>query len=80
MQVRGTRPRAAAVLACYHQRLLAAVAFAGTGLITGGRDRARRNIITQPTGALGSRGARRTFFGAASLTDMGAISSPRSPP
>jgi hypothetical protein len=52
VQVRGARPRAVPVLARYHQRLLAAAAFAGTGLITGGRDPARRNITTQLTGAL----------------------------
>ena len=52
VQVRGARPRAVPVLARYHQPLLAAAAFAGTGLITGGRDPARRNITTQLTGAL----------------------------
>jgi len=52
VHVRGARPRAVPVLACYHGRLLAAAAFAGTGLITGGRDPARRNITTQLTAAL----------------------------
>ena len=36
MQVRGARPRAVPVLARYHEPLLAAAAFAGTGLVTGG--------------------------------------------
>ena len=52
VHVRGARPRAVPVLACYHGRLLAAAAFAGTGLIIGGRDPARRNITTQLTAAL----------------------------
>ena len=34
------------VLARYHELLLAAAAFAGTGLVTGGRDPARRNVTT----------------------------------
>ena len=42
--VRGARPRAVPVLARYHARLLAAARFAGTGLICGGADPARRNI------------------------------------
>jgi integrase len=52
VEVGGKRPRAVPVLARYQQRLLAAAAFAGTGLITGGRDPARRNITTALTGAL----------------------------
>jgi len=52
VQVRGARPRAVPVLARYHARLLAAAAFAGTGLITGGRDPGRRNITTQLASAL----------------------------
>ena len=44
--VRGVRPRAVPVLSRYHTRLLAAAAFAGTGLICGGRDPARRNVTT----------------------------------
>ena len=44
--VRGARPRAVPVLARYHGRLLAAAAFAGTGLICGGTDPGRRNITT----------------------------------
>ncbi|HTT55021.1 MAG TPA: hypothetical protein VMH35_26845 [Streptosporangiaceae bacterium] len=50
--VRGTRPRAVPVLARYHGRLLAAAASAGTGLICGGTDPARRNITTPLTRSL----------------------------
>jgi integrase len=42
----GRRPRAVPVLARYHQRLLAAAAFSGSALITGGSDPARKNIAT----------------------------------
>ena len=52
VQAGGKRPRAVPVLARYHERLLAAAQFAGTGLITGGRDPARRNVTTALTGAL----------------------------
>ena len=41
-EVRGARPRAVPVLARYHQRLLAAAAFAGSGLVTGGPTRRAR--------------------------------------
>ena len=44
--VRGSRPRAVPVLARYHEPLLASAAFAGTGLVTGGHDPARRNVTT----------------------------------
>jgi hypothetical protein len=44
--VNGNRPRAVPVLARYHQPLLASAAFAGTGLVTGGADPARRNVTT----------------------------------
>jgi integrase len=44
--VRGARPRVVPVLAGYHARLLAAAAFAGTGLICGGADPGRRNITS----------------------------------
>ena len=44
--VHGPRPRAVPVLARYHQLLLASAAFAGTGLVTGGADPARRNVTT----------------------------------
>ena len=50
--VGGRRPRAVPVLARYHELLLAAAAFAGTGLVTGGRDPARRNVTTPLTRAL----------------------------
>jgi integrase len=51
-EVGGTRPRAVPVLARYHQPLLAAAAFAGTALVTGGHDPARRNVTTPLTRAL----------------------------
>ena len=44
--VSGRRPRAVPVLARYHQLLLASAQFAGTGLVTGGADPARRNVTT----------------------------------
>ncbi len=44
--VNGNRPRAVPVLARYHELLLASAAFAGTGLVTGGNDPARRNVTT----------------------------------
>jgi hypothetical protein len=44
--VRGARPRVVPVLARYHDRLLAAAAFAGGGLITGGASPSRRNLTT----------------------------------
>ena len=47
-EVRGARPRAVPVLARYHDRLLAAAAFTGTGLICGGTDPGRRNITEFP--------------------------------
>ena len=50
--VRGARPRAVPVLAGYHERLLAAARFAGTGLVCGGADPARRNITTPLTRSL----------------------------
>jgi integrase len=50
--VNGNRPRAVPVLARYHQPLLASAAFAGTGLVTGGHDPARRNVTTPLTRAL----------------------------
>ena len=53
--VHGSRPRAVPVLARYHQPLLAAAAFAWTGLVTGGTDPARRNVTTPLTRALGRR-------------------------
>jgi integrase len=44
VQVRGGRARVVPVLARYHARLLAAAGFAGTGLVCGGADPARRNL------------------------------------
>jgi integrase len=44
--VNGSRPRAVPVLARYHEPLLASAAFAGTGLVAGGHDPARRNVTT----------------------------------
>ena len=38
VQVRGRRPRAVPVLARYHEPLLAAAAFAGTALVSGGTE------------------------------------------
>jgi integrase len=46
VEVRGPRARVVPVLARYHEPLLAAAAFAGTGLITGGTDPGRRNVTT----------------------------------
>jgi integrase len=46
VQVRGRSPRAVPVLSRYQDRLLASAAFAGTRLLTGGRDPGRRNVTT----------------------------------
>jgi hypothetical protein len=54
--VRGSRPRAVPVLARYHQVLLASAAFAGTGLVTGGTDPARKNVTTPLTRSLDGGG------------------------
>ena len=54
--VRGSRPRAVPVLAAYHARLLAAAEFAGTGLVCGGADPARRNITNPLITALAGGG------------------------
>ena len=43
---RSRRPRVVPVLARYHQPLQAAAEFAGTGLVTGGYDPARKNVTT----------------------------------
>ena len=51
VQVHGRRPRAVPVLARYHAPLLAAAAFAGEHLLTGGTDPARHNVsnpLTRP--------------------------------
>lgn len=50
--VRGRRPRTVPVLARYHQRLLAAAAFAEDALITGGDEVGRKNITTGLIAAL----------------------------
>ena len=52
VQVRGRRPRVVPVLFRYHELLLASAAFAGTGLVTGGSDPARRNLTTPLVGSL----------------------------
>jgi len=51
--VTGNRPRAVPVLARCHEPLLASAAFAGTALVTGGRDPGRRNVTTSLLRALG---------------------------
>ena len=56
VQVRGRRARAVPVLARYQGRLLAAAAFAGTGLICGGADPGRRNITNPLIAALDGGG------------------------
>jgi integrase len=52
VEVRGARPRAVPVLARYHEPLLAAAAFAGSGLVTGGTSPRRKNITTPLTRSL----------------------------
>jgi integrase len=52
VQVRGARPRVVPVLARYHEPLLAAARFAGTGPVTGGTDPGRRNLTTPLTRSL----------------------------
>jgi integrase len=52
VSVRGARPRAVPVLSRYQDRLLAAAAFAGTGLICGGADLGRRNLTNPLVRAL----------------------------
>jgi len=44
--VEGRRPRVVPVLACYHQPLLAAAAFAGDGFICGGTSPTRKNVTS----------------------------------
>jgi integrase len=51
-QVHGRRPRAVPVLARYHAPLLAAAAFAGEHLLTGGTDPARHNVSNPLTRSL----------------------------
>jgi integrase len=50
--VRGRWPRTVPVLSRYHDPLLAAARFAGTGLITGGQDPDRRNLANPLISAL----------------------------
>jgi integrase len=52
VSVRGARPRTVPALARYHARLLAAAAFAGTGLLCGGSDPGRRNLTNPLVTAL----------------------------
>jgi hypothetical protein len=52
VQVRGARPRVVPVLARYHAPLLAAAASAGTGLVTGGTQTARKNLTTRLNSSL----------------------------
>ena len=52
VDVRGARPRVVPVLARYHGRLLAAAAFAGDCLLTGGTDPARHNLANPLTRSL----------------------------
>jgi hypothetical protein len=54
--VRGARARVVPVLSRYHQRLLAAAAFAGTAPVCGGTDPGRRNITTPLTRSLSGGG------------------------
>jgi integrase len=56
VSVRGARPRTVPVLARYHARLLAAAAFAGTGLVCGGTDPGRRNLTNPLIRALDGGG------------------------
>jgi len=56
VQVRGPRARAVPVLARYQERLLAAAAFAGAGLVCGGSGPGRRNITNPLTAALDGGG------------------------
>ena len=51
-EVRGRRPRMVPVLSRYHGPLLESAMFAGNGLVTGGRDPARRNVTTPLISAL----------------------------
>jgi integrase len=52
VSVHGTRPRTAPLLSRYQDRLLAAAAFAGTGLICGGTETGRRNVTNPLVAAL----------------------------
>jgi integrase len=50
--VRGARPRAVPVLGRYHEPLLAAAAFAGSGLVTGGTQTGRKNVTARLSSSL----------------------------
>ncbi len=52
VQVRGRRPRVVPAASRYHDLLLASAGFAGTHLVTGGCDPARRNLTTPLAGSL----------------------------
>lgn len=52
VRVGGRRARSVPVLACYRQPLLEPAAFAGSGLICGGRDPGRRNVSDELCKAL----------------------------
>jgi integrase len=52
VEVRGARPRAVPVLACYHERLLETAAFAGGNFLTGGTEPGRGNITNPLTRSL----------------------------
>ena len=52
VHVAGTRSRAVPVLERYHERLLAAAAFAGDRYVIGGRNPDRRNVTDTLSGAL----------------------------
>ena len=80
VQVHGRRPRAVPVLAHYHAPLLAAAAFAGEHLLTGGTGPARHNISNPLTASLtggsglppleGSRLRATSLAGSAQLTGL----------
>ncbi len=54
--VRGPRSRVVPVLARYHDTLLAAAAFAGSGFVTGGTSPSRQNLTTPLTASLAGGG------------------------
>ena len=54
--VRGARPRVVPVLAGYHERLLAAAASVGTGLVTGETEAARKNVTARLNSSLAGGG------------------------
>jgi integrase len=56
VEVRGARPRAVPVLACYHAPLLEAAAFAGQDFLTGGTEPERGNITNPLTRSLAGGG------------------------